>query len=238
MKSRWFQLKDEVVKARLKGISIREAEKRFGIPKSTLSGWFKNLELAEELKEKLKNRRLRNLVKARKNAVIWHNAQKRTRLKKAEEEANMVFSKIDLGNKIILELALSMLYLGEGSKSNATAIGNSNPLILRFFIGALKELYKFDVTKIKCELHLRADQNIEDTKVYWSRELGLSLENFTSISIDKRTIGSVTYPSYKGVCILQCANIAIQRRLVYLSQIFCEGIANKRAVSSVGRASA
>lgn len=238
MKSKWFHLKNEVIKARLKGVSIREVEKRFGIPKSTLSGWFKNLELAEELKEKLKKRRLRDLVKARKSAVVWHNAQKRDRLKKAKEEANKVFLKIDLGSKIILELALSMLYLGEGSKSNATAIGNSNPLILKFFIEALKELYNFDVSKIKCELHLRADQDIDDAKKYWSRKLEISLKNFTSVSVDKRTQGSMTYPSYRGVCILQCGNIAIQRRLVYLSQIFCEEIADKRAVSSVGRASA
>lgn len=238
MRSKWSHLKSDVVAARLRGMSIREAEKTFSIPKSTLSGWFKNVEMTEKLKTRIKDKWLKNLIKARKNAVIWHNTQKEARLKQAESEALDLLSKIDLKDKAILELALAMLYLGEGAKSNSTAMGNSNPLILKFFIVGLRELYDFDINRIKCELHLRADQDPESMKSYWSTELNLPLSNFTGFSIDKRTLGSVTYPSYKGVCILQCANIAIQRRLVYLSQIFCERIANSRAVSSVGRASA
>ena len=86
-------------------------------------------------------------------------------------------------------------------------------------------------------MHLRADQNPILIKQYWSKELNIPLENFTSISVDKRTIGSSTYPTYNGVCVLRCGNIAIQRRLLYLARNFCKEIAN-RAVSSVGRASA
>ena len=238
MRSKWFEIKRNVIEARLSGMSIREAEKKFKIPKSTLSGWFKDVELTDEFRSKLKKKWLKNLVKARTKAVKWHNFQKEIRLRKAENDAQNLLSKINLSDKVVLELALSMLYFGEGAKSNATSIGNSNPVILNFFVTALEILYDFDVSKIKCELHLRADQNIEEVKKYWSKALKLPLDNFTNVSVDKRTEGSVTYPHYQGVCILRCANIAIQRRLVYLSQIFCEKVANQRAVSSVGRASA
>ncbi len=45
MKSRWFELKEKVIKYRQEGNSLRNIEKKFGIPKSTLSGWFRNISL-------------------------------------------------------------------------------------------------------------------------------------------------------------------------------------------------
>ncbi|MBI2040376.1 hypothetical protein HYT18_04865 [Candidatus Microgenomates bacterium] len=225
MRSKWFELKPEAIKLRRQGASIREVEKLLKIPRSTLSGWFRNVKLTEKQKNKLKEDWLKALSKARTRAVLWHNEQKQIRLKEAEDQAKKLLSVINLKDKSILELALAMLYLGEGLKVNGTAMGNSNPLILKFFIKALIKLYGFDIKKIKCELHLRADQNPEKLRRYWSEELNLPVSSFTSISIDKRTIGSTTYPSYNGVCVLQCGNIAIQRRLVYLSRLFCEKIA-------------
>src|SRR3989344_2074977 len=125
MKSKWFDLKYKAIKLRQQGSSLREVEKLLKIPKSTLSGWFKNIELTSEQKQRLKNNLLDNLSKARKNAVIWHNQQKEMRLKTAENEAKNVLSIIDMGDKSILELTLAILYLGAGAKSDHTCIGSS-----------------------------------------------------------------------------------------------------------------
>ena len=148
MKSKWFDLKYKAIKLRQQGSSLREVEKLLKIPKSTLSGWFKNIELTSEQKQRLKNNLLDNLSKARKNAVIWHNQQKEMRLKTAENEAKNVLSIIDMGDKSILELTLAILYLGEGAKSDHTCIGSSDPLILKFFIKGLIKVYGFDVKRI------------------------------------------------------------------------------------------
>lgn len=234
MRSKWFRLKTTAVALRQKGNSIRDIENRLKIPRSTLSGWLKNINLTKIQQHRLERRWIKALVKARKKAVIWHNQQKKLRLETARKEALTVLSKISIENKSIIELALAMLYLGEGGKTNATVIGNSDPLILKFFIYALEEIYGLDVNKIKCELHLRADQNPEEIKAFWSKKLNIPLSSFTSTSIDLRTTGRPTYNTYHGVCILQCGNIAIQRRLVYLGKSFCEKLAKKRAVSSVG----
>src|SRR5258708_3167971 len=144
MISKWFNLKPEVIKMRQKGISIRNIEKRLVIPRSTLSGWFKNVLLSEEQKRVLNENRINHLYKARRTAILWHNQQKELRLKKAELEAVEVLSKIEINNKNVLELGLAMLYLGDGSKTTQTSMGNSDPLILRFFIDALVEVYKID----------------------------------------------------------------------------------------------
>lgn len=223
MQSRWFKLKPNARKLRKKGFSIGKIEYRLGIPRSTLSGWLKNVDLSQEQKERLTQNWKNALVGARKKAVLWHNAQKEKRLKEAENHALKILDTIDITDRKILELALAILYMGEGTKKKVeTSMGSSDPLILKFFLALLKTLYAFDLKKIKCQLNLRADQNPEKMKRFWSKELKVPLSNFGYVNLDKRTIGSKTYPHYKGVCHILCGNVAIQRRLVYLSEMFCQ----------------
>ncbi len=99
MQSRWFELKTTAVKLRRKGFSIGKIEYHLGIPRSTLSGWLKNIELSQKQKEKLTQNWKNALVKARKKAVLWHNAQKEKRLKKAENQAIETIRGIDITDK-------------------------------------------------------------------------------------------------------------------------------------------
>lgn len=234
MQSQWFEYKDKAIELRKQGFSYGEIQKLLSIPKSTLSHWLRNIELTEDQKIRLEQNYGNGLIKARVKAGQWHKAQKELRLQKAKNDARQVFNNIKIDNNII-ELALAMLYLGEGSKNNTTSIGNSEPLILKFFIAILVTQYGVDISKIKCELHLRADQNSDNMKKYWSKELGLPLINFRTVVFDKRTIGRTTYPNYKGVCVVYAGNIAIQRKLISLYNLFCQKVIDDfRTVSSIG----
>lgn len=227
MKSKWFGIKEKACALRQKGLSIRMIERQLKIPRSTLSGWFKDIPLTGQQLKKLDRSWRMGLVKARKLAVKWHNTQKNLRLKEAKSWAKQKCSAINFQDILPLHLAFSMLYLGEGFKGEGgTGMGNSDPMILRFFVAMLKT-HDVPLSKIKCELHLRADQNPNDMQAFWSKELKLPLSNFMSVNFDKRTVGSPTYPSYKGVCVVRCGNIAIQRKLMYFSRIFCEQVIAK-----------
>lgn len=228
MKSRWYELKNDALGLRKKGLSIGRIERQLGIPRSTLSGWFKNIELSQQQKERLVIDSKKALVEARKKAAIWHNDQKKSRLTEAKRQASKTLESIDIVNKEILELALAILYMGEGTKKKEeTSMGSSNPLILKFFLIAAKTLYGIDLEKTKCQLYLRADQNSEKMKLFWSEELNIPIRNFTYVNRDKRTIGSKTYSDYKGVCQILCGGVAIQRKLIYLSELFCKKITEK-----------
>lgn len=227
MISKWYKLKGEAIQLRKSGMSLRKVEYRLGIPRSTLGGWFKNLELSARQKEKLHNDWKNALIKARKKAVLWHNAQKESRLQVAKKEAEYVLKNINKNNVNIIELSLAVLYLGEGSKKNIeTAIGNSDPLILKFFIMVLRNVYHLSDDKMRCELYLRADQNPEKIKRFWAKELELPLSNFKQVNVDKRTVGIKTYSNYKGVCNIRCGNVAIKRKLLYLAKLFFERALN------------
>lgn len=228
MKSRWYKLKNKVIELRKRGFSMNMIENQYGIARSTISGWFKKVKLTPAQKKKLLQNSKGALIAARKKAVLWHNAQKSKRLKDAENQAIEAIKRIDINDKKILELALAILYMGKGTKRKVeTAMGSSDPLILNFFLTTLKDLYDIDFKKIRCQLSLRADQNPKKMKRFWSKELKLPLNSFGYVALDKRTVGSKTYPHYKGVCYVSCGNVAIQRKLIHLSEIFCKKVVEK-----------
>ena len=219
---------------RRRGASIRHVETRLGIPRSTLSGWFRKIELTSRQQDILRGKYERSLIRARIKAVLWHNAQKDIRLKEAVHAAETTLKQIN-GSPAILELALAMLYLGEGGKTRSgLSLGNSDPLIVRFYIYALEQLYRVQKNMLRAELHLRADQDERKTKKYWSQAISMPLNRFLYVARDKRTQGRPTYPSYHGVCIILGGNVAIQRKLVYLARAFAERQAQPCAVSSAG----
>lgn len=229
MKSKWYELKGEAIKLRKRGVSIGRIEHRLGIPRSTLSGWLRNIELSQKQKEWLAQNWKNALVKARKRAVLWHNTQKEKRLLAAKEEALETLEYIEVNDARILELALALLYLGEGSKkTDDTALGSSNPLILKFFLAILTKVYNLDIRSIRCELSLRADQDPQKMKRFWARQLKLPMSCFKRTSIDKRTVGSKTYSHYKGVCNIRCGNVAIQRKLINIGNLFCQKVIEDR----------
>lgn len=226
MKSKWFKFKEKAIALRKKGLAMRKIEEKLRIPRSTLSEWFKNIDLSKSQKAKLLRDWKNGLVRAREKAALWHRAQKEARIAHAKKEALRVLAQINTSNVNLLELALAILYLGEGSKKAiGTSLGSSDPLILQFYISALRTVYGIDISRIKAELHLRADQDVNTVRKYWSQTLGLPLGNFTYVSVDQRTRGSKTYPTYNGVCDLRCGSPEIQRRLIFLSTFFCQKVA-------------
>ncbi len=224
MRSKWFELKETVIELRKTGMSMTVIEKQFGIPRSTLSGWFKRIELSEAQKTKLIKNSQDAWLKAPERAGNWHRAQKALRLLEAKKEAIKTLEEIEL-TPAVLDLAFAMLYLGEGAKNRTTALASSDPLILKFVLAVLRRNYGITPDMVRCDLHLRMDQNLDELKQYWSGELKIPLTQFKYAAFDKRSLGKPTYAHYKGVCVLSIGNIAIQRKLIYLYNLFCEKLA-------------
>lgn len=222
MKSKWFDKKEDAVRLRKNGVSLRTIEKSLGIPRSTLSNWFKDIELSPVHANRLEENRTRALIEARKLASAWHQEQKKKRLLVAEEAAHEVMEQIILSGPI-LDLSLAMLYLGEGAKGETASISSSSPMILKFVLAVLKKNYNLLPSMVRCELHLRADQDAQELKDYWSQQLNIPVENFRYVAFDKRTAGRATYDRYKGVCVLM-HGVAIQRKLMYLYNTFCQQV--------------
>lgn len=220
MKSKWSHLKDEIIELRKSGVSMTKIEKDMGIPRSTLSYWFKDIKLTPEKQKTLEENKKRALEKARVKAVIWHNKEKEKRLKIATTEAEEVISGIRDNDLNTLEVALAFLYLGEGAKSNHFSIANSNPDILNFFLKSIDKLYGIKKDKLRYELHLRADQKENEVKNYWSNKLQIPILNIKYCVFDPRTRGRKTRKDYNGVCIVYAGGIAYSRKLLEIARLY------------------
>lgn len=178
MKSRFEELRGKAIELRKSGASIKYIERELGIPRSTLSGWLRKVTLTAAQRKRLHTRWKNALSIARVHAVKWHNVQKATRHENAKREAKASLNKLQ-DSPETTELALALLYLGEGAKrSSNTMLGNSDPEILQFFITCLRTLYHIPTEKIKCDLHLRADQTPKEIIRYWAKVLSLPEKNY------------------------------------------------------------
>jgi len=217
MKSRFLPLKSRATSLRKRGLSLPYIENKLGVPRSTLSGWFKDIKLSKEQREKLFNNWKNGLVYARKKAAQWHIEDGNKRRIKIRKDVEDFFIDIDV-NKKIKEIILATFYLAEGTKKESSfVIANSNSGILVCLVKFLRDLYGINEKKIKCCLHLRNDQNENELKKYWSNLLKVPLSQFFKTQFDKRTIKK-TYEHYKGVCVIYYNDMALQRRILYIGE--------------------
>src|SRR3989339_669286 len=218
-----FNKKGLAIILRRRGKSYRDIEKSLGVRKSTLSGWLKNVKLSDRQIEKLHKKWLGALVSARAKAVLWHNQQSEGSRKAIKKDVEDFFSDIKIDQKMG-ELILAMFYLAEGGKTeNSFMIANSNPKILKGILTLYRNLYKLDESKFSCSLHLRNDQKEKDLKRFWSEILEIPEAKFTKTQFDKRTIKK-TYDHYKGVCVVNYFDMALQRRIMYIGDKLLEVI--------------
>lgn len=179
-------LKDKAIKLRLRGKSYTEITRLIGVPKSTLSGWFKDLllpsEISKIIEEQSKVARSASLIKRNKLQTI--NAQERA-LKLRSANAKLIGS---ISARELLLIGAS-LYWGEGHKKLKQHAGrqltahqvsflNADPLMIKIFIKFLKEILKISEKNIK--LTIRLYPNIKETKAksFWKEVTGLSSEHF------------------------------------------------------------
>lgn len=224
--SKWSHKKEGAIRMRKSGYSIREVERSTGIPRSTLSGWFRHVTLSENQKRHLQSQRLKSLKHARSLATTWHKEQKRLRHELAKAEARKIMSAIDLNDVHTLKVLLSGLYMGEGAKRDGNLVlASSNPLIVRFYIAGLCQAYKVPRSRLKIELHIRADQDGESLMHFWLATLQLPKSARGSIQKDPRTKLKPTRSNYKGVCLVSGGGSAVQRELLYLGNALFEHFA-------------
>lgn len=231
MRSRFEHLRVEAIALRKQGNSIRDIEVRLTIPRSTLSGWFRGLSLSKKQQETLDKRHAQGLIKARERAAESHKAAKLERIEKIKKDALHTLKELP-GSGPTLEIALAMLYLGEGGKTHhGLRLGNSNPAIMDFYLKSLETAFGVCREPLHYALHLRADQDEQAEKRFWSEALKVPVTSFTYVIKDPRTAGKSTYSDYHGVCLVSGGPVEIQRKLMYLAEAFMERLC---AISSFG----
>jgi hypothetical protein len=220
-----FNKKQKATDLRREGKSLGEITVKLKIPKSTLSGWLKDVEMPLKFKRILRQRRLDALIGARVKAADFHRQERVKRMETIEKEASRFLKSVKL-NSTTAELIFSSFYLAEGAKRRGSfEIANSNPEILAGFWNLMRILYPLDLKRVRCHLYLRLDQSEKKLKKYWSDVLNIPEKQFIKSQFDKRAI-SATRENYKGVCCIYYNNVNLQKRAIAIGEELLKKLKN------------
>ena len=190
------------------------------ISKSTLSYWCKNIVLTEKQNDRIRKIVEKNVARGREKALEVNRLKRESYLKSVENRVAYLGEFIN--NKEVAKVALAMIYLGEGSKTQrgSLMLGNSDPNIISLFLYLLRKCYNLNESKFRCTLQVRADQHIKSLEKFWSAITKIPLAQFYKARIDPRTIGKVSKKSdYKGVCRIDYFSADIYIELTKIAEV-------------------
>jgi len=180
-----YQLRIRARELRRRGGSINVIAKSLGVSKSSVSLWARDIALSRKQLEQLKRRELTGAEKGRiKAAKLKREATKRKQQVAYQQGLDCLDT---LSKRDLLILGIS-LYWAEGSKKdNRIRFCNSDVRMIKIFMLWLKTLFSVveEDLSIKVginELHRKREPEV---KRYWSKQVGIPLNQFRKTSFKK-----------------------------------------------------
>lgn len=182
--------KEQAIELRRKGKTYREIYEVLRVPKSTLSGWLRDVKIPDHAKQELMSKARRAWAK---NITRYNKARAVSARRNSLDAQKRASLEIGRLNGRELELIGASLYWAEGSKTDRwTAIfSNSDPSVITIMMRFFREVC--GVTDDRFTLRLHVHQNISESeaKKYWSKLTRLSPNRFqkTQTTITKSSKG-------------------------------------------------
>lgn len=192
------------INLRKKGNSYNQISKELGVPKSTLSYWFKELEISKKAKAKILERSNRlsmeGLVKRNKNQTML--AKKRAldiRVAAKKESPKLMEDRLFLTG-LALYWAEGYKKGANGSKWKSIDFANSDPEMIKVIMKFFRKFLGINDDKIRIQLMAHKNVDIDKATAFWSELTKLPKEQFFKSSIivskaskNKRNPESLTY---------------------------------------------
>lgn len=223
------ELKAKAIKLRIENnLSYNAILTQVPVAKSTLSEWLKHFPLS---KEKILELRREGWKKGEASREKFRETMRNKRNERMKKIYNVCIARMSKIPKDAFFVAGLMLYLGEGSKTNYSkiALANTDPRIVTFFTKWLKEFLSVPKGKLKVQLHLYPNMNIEKETEFWKNILGFKNEQFYKPYISKILRSSFTYKeSFRhGTCSVYFGGVEKKSELMASIQAFIDLYLNK-----------
>lgn len=205
-------LREKAITLRSKGYTYSQIKSEVNVSKSTLSIWLRKLPLSVEQIEILSKNKEKSKELGREKFRATFQNKRLMRLKEVykKQRTNL----LPLSQK---ELFLSglFLYWGEGEKTHGIiSISNTDPRVIKFAIFWMVESLNIPEEKIKVQLHLYKDMNIEETINFWSTSLNIPKEQFYKPYIKKTNREGLTYKSFgHGTCKIIYSSVDLSEKI-------------------------
>jgi transposase-like protein len=163
---------------REEGRSVKELAALLGVSRSSISLWVRDIELTAEQREALRRRMGGRIDGSRANAVV---ALARRRTYQAEGRARA-------REGDLLHAAGCMLFWAEGSRGrNTVDFVNSDPAMIRVFVGFLRACYAVPDSKITLTCNLFADHAARQHEIedFWLNLVGVPRTRLRKSSVNR-----------------------------------------------------
>lgn len=217
---------------RSRGFSYNYIRQELGVSKSNISLWCRDIILSPKYQKLLENRRKKNIKRGT-------SANKLKRMNEIEEIKRLAKKGIKKLGEEEFKIAGIMLYWAEGTKTQSTAISNSDPRIIEFMVHWLKITFDISPSQLKAHLHIHYGNDEKRIKKYWSRLTRIPLKNFGKSFIKPRGTGHRTNILPNGIIKIRVKGIGtenLRHRILAWSEKIYELSKDVTAHSSIGRA--
>lgn len=210
----YLEKKLQAQRLRKKGLSYSEIQKIVTIPKSTLSGWCRDIALTEEQALRLFKNKLKGSARGR---II---GAKRVQAKRLKQIADMlVEGKNEVGELSRRDrfLAGVAFYAAEGGKTRSVQFANSDPLMIEFMMRWYREFCRVPESKFRGAIWIHENLDPDKAKTYWSRLTKIPEKQFhkTYIATDKVNSRKIRKNKHEfGVFSIRFSNTKIHRKIM------------------------
>lgn len=207
-----IKLREQAIKLRQQGYTYGQIKRELGLAKSTLSDWLRNLTLT--------NKQLQVLISSRQaSRDIAVERFRETFRNKRLKRLKTIFDKqveqlLPLSRRELLIAGL-FLYWGEGDKKHGRiSISNTDPRIVIFALHWMVHVLNIPLEKIRVNLHLYQDMDIQESIDFWSQILNIPTHQFLKPYIKKTNRSGLSYKSFgHGTCRLYAGSVALSEKV-------------------------
>lgn len=178
------------------------------VSKSTLSRWLEDLPLSAERTLELRRTAWSKGEASREQFRETMRAKRDKRDEAIYLSQKKKFARISSQSLFIAGL---MLYAAEGDKKAKADIAftNTDPVLILFFVRWIVRFLGFPKTKLRIQLHLYENMDIQAEERFWLRELGLSKKQLWQSQVRTLRPRSFSYrdTSRHGTCKLYVGSV-------------------------------
>lgn len=177
------------------GFGMKEISRILNAPKSTVSGWVRDINLTIEQLEQFKQRSIKGSERGR---LLGALSQKQRRLDRVEKYINEGKSKLASLTKNEFLIAGLAIYWGEGSKKKRRVeFCNSDPEMVKFLTRWLKICFNVPKEDLICWIGINEAHSGRELEVrkYWSELMEIPPERFRKTSY-KRVENQKVYENF------------------------------------------
>jgi len=211
---------------RKQGNSYSQIKKILGVSKSTLSGWLKDYPLSKQRIRELRDWNEQRIEKFR-NTMRQKRETRLNAFYQSQKKAVLPFSSREIF------IAGLFLYWGEGTKSQVSqlSISNTNPTVIKFFIFWLIKNLSVPKNKLRVNLHLYSDMDINKEIEFWSQNLDIHKDQFTKPYIKKSRLADINHKGGfgHGTCDLNIGDARLTEKILMSIKVISDYSGRLRA---------